>query len=291
MSDTLKEGVELDVGTIVARDALAASERTGVRGRASRRGFLTGVAVVAGAVMLPGTGLVTNAFGFPGQPDPIDPVPLDAAQQFAGIPGRNINEKVLNFALILEILEADIYLQALNMASGRPINQPLDADRSQYRRVAGNGDLNPEAAKVAYNYLKLFSYVEAAHRDFLRTAIRSGGGTTVQRNPGGYKFPQTPRNSMSAILTAILPLEETGVRAYLGALRYMTDLDLATVAAGIYSTEARHSAVIQVLLGNSAGPAPLPGDRTVSPDQPSPGAFEYILTPQQVLTAAGAFFA
>ena len=49
MSDTLKEGVEVDVGTIVAQDALAASERTGVRGRASRRGFLTGVAVVAGA--------------------------------------------------------------------------------------------------------------------------------------------------------------------------------------------------------------------------------------------------
>ncbi|HEX8915143.1 MAG TPA: ferritin-like domain-containing protein [Humisphaera sp.] len=217
--------------------------------------------------------------------------PTDGASQFASVPGRNINEKVLNFALTLEILEADLYRQAVNIAAGQPKDAPLSSNPGSYRRKASTGGLSTKLADVGFLYLVQFAYIEAAHRDFLRNAIQSGGGTPVVRNPGGYKFPQAPQPTIKDLLTKILPLEETGVRAYLGALPYLTDLGLATVAGGIFSTEARHSAAVATNLGLDAGPRQLPGDQKVTPEYPSPNTFEYFLKPKTVLTAATAFFA
>jgi hypothetical protein len=217
--------------------------------------------------------------------------PTDGGTQFASIPGRNINEKVLNFALTLEILEADLYRQAVNIATGKPKDAPLAGNPGSYRRKVGTGGLSTKLADVGFLYLVQFAYIEAAHRDFLRSAIQSGGGEPVKRNPGGYKFPKAPQPNIKDLLTQILPLEETGVRAYLGALPYLTDLGLATVAGGIFSTEARHSAAVATNLGLSAGPRQLPGDQKVTPNYPSPNTFEYFLKPKAVLTAAAGFFA
>ena len=43
---------------------------------------------------------------------------------FPGVPGQNENLVVLNFALTLETLEADLYRQALNVAAGQPSPRP-----------------------------------------------------------------------------------------------------------------------------------------------------------------------
>src|SRR5438309_332021 len=45
---------------------------------------------------------------------------------FPSIVGRNVNETVLNYALTLEIAEADLYRQALNRAAGRTITDALE---------------------------------------------------------------------------------------------------------------------------------------------------------------------
>lgn len=217
--------------------------------------------------------------------------PTDGAAQFAAIPGRTIDEKILNFALTLEILEADLYLQALNIATGRPLHSPLSQNPGSYRRRVGSGGLDADANIDGFLYLVQFSYVEAAHRDFIRAAISGGGGTPVKPNPAGYKFTSTPPATIKGLLAALLPLEETGVRAYLGALPYFNDLGLATVAGTIYSTEARHSAVIQYELGNDPGPTKMPGDLQVTPNQPSGNTFEYYLKPKTVLTRASVYFA
>ncbi len=216
---------------------------------------------------------------------------LDRAN-FPNIVGRNINEVVLNFALSLEILEADLYRQALNVASGLPIGAPLKSDGNyQLRLPAGALNANSgQAAQDGFKFLRDFTFVEAAHRDFLRVALRSFGAPVQPPNPGGYRFPGGPGGDLKTILGNILPIEETGVRAYLGAAGFLTDLGLLQTAATIFSTEARHSAVIEDAVGNDPGPIPMPGDQKVTPNYPSPNTFEYFLEPRVVLQKASAYF-
>jgi hypothetical protein len=136
-----------------------------------------------------------------------------------------------------------------------------------------------------------FAYVEAAHRDFLKTVLGSAANPVVPAS-GQYKFGTsdgTPGSDLGSILTAILPLEETGVRAYLGAAPNIPDNNTLETAASIYSTECRHSAAVEVILGLDPGPA-----RGISgvpqPEQEvatgvATNVFEKFLAPSVVLTA------
>jgi hypothetical protein len=223
---------------------------------------------------------------------------------FPGITGRSVTEAVLNYALTLEILEADLYRQALNIASGKPITDPLAASPNSYSLTIAPGALANSTA--AFLYLRDFAFVEAAHRDFLTAAIQSSGGTPVPRRANGYKFATAngqPGNDLATILTNILPLEETGVRAYLGAAEFMAfntnaDKNLVATAVAIHSTEARHSAAIAYVLNPTDNPGPkfLANDRRVTDganaaNTPSEDTFQYFLPPPVVLNAVTAFFA
>ena len=178
------------------------------------------------------------------------------------LPGRNTNEQVLNFALTLEILEADLYRQALNIAVGLPTNTPLKASTSAYPAAKiGAGGINGAAA---FAYLVDFTFVEAAHREFLQRTLQQLNAPMVTRNPKGYTFgPLAPPTNptLKDLLTSIYPLEEEGVSAYLGAAPFLTDLKYVQTAVSIYSTEARHSAAIAYILGEDTGPSqnPAPG--------------------------------
>lgn len=223
---------------------------------------------------------------------------------FPGIPGRSVTEAVLNYALTLEILEADLYRQALNKASGRAVTEGLFANPADYIFSVPSGGLSD--AQAGFAYLRDFAYVEATHRDFLRAAITSSGGTPVERNPTGYKFPTSDGsagNDLRTILANILPLEETGVRAYLGAAEFMAfntlaEKQLVATAVAIHSTEARHSAIIDYLLEPTGNPGPQfnGGDRRVTDganavNTPSEDTFQYFLQPPTVITAVRAYFA
>ena len=175
------------------------------------------------------------------------------------LPGRNTNEQVLNFALTLEILEADLYRQALNIAVGLPTDTKLRPRASDYSApTIGAGGINGAAA---FAYLRDFAFVEAAHRDFLMVALKDA--PMVKRNPKGYTFgPLAPpaNPTLKDLLVSIYPLEEEGVSAYLGAAPFLTDLGLVQTAVSIYSTEARHSAAIAYILGQDTGPAQSPAN-------------------------------
>lgn len=175
------------------------------------------------------------------------------------LPGRNTNEQVLNFALTLEILEADLYRQALNIAVGRPVTDALQSSPSAYSSSKiGAGGVN---AAAAFAYLRDFTFVEAAHRDFLQMTLKSLNAPVVQRNAKGYTFgPLAPpaNPTLKDLLTSIYPLEEEGVSAYLGAAPFLTDLGYVQTAVSIYSTEARHSAAIAYILGKDTGPSQSP---------------------------------
>ncbi len=222
--------------------------------------------------------------------DFLDIVTVPNEENMPGIPGRHKNEQVLNFALTLETLEADLYRQALNIAAGKNIAAPLPDDTSDYALMIPSGHGLPTPYdQMGFTYLRQFAAVEAAHRDFLRALIQQRGDTPVGPNPAGYHAPFG--SDLRSILKLILQVEETGVRAYLGAAYALTDLKLTQVAASIYSTEARHSAVVRFTLFQESGPELQLYDQQVTPRQESGSHFEYFQTPEQILKSIRPFFA
>ncbi len=223
---------------------------------------------------------------------------------FPGVVGRNYNEVVLNFALTLEILEADLYRQALNLAStGRKLTDPLDptppasGSTGNYTQRVGNGSIAANLAAPAFLYLVQYSYVEAAHRDFLRVVLGKLGAPVTAPNPLGYTTTlNTSTATLSDIMSVILIAEEEGTRAYHGAAGFFTDPTLLTNSAAIYSTECRHSAAVNYVLGRDIGPAFQSGDKNitgavgVNPSPNSNNTFEYVRDPATVLNDVKGFF-
>ena len=206
---------------------------------------------------------------------------------FPGIPGANENTVVLNYALTLETLEADLYRQALNIAAGKDPATPLPADVSGYTQAVSNGSItDPNLAAVGFLYLKQYAGVEAAHRDFLRTALGANG---VPANPKGYTTGLSPGTDLGTILGLIRTVEETGVTAYLGAAGFLTDPSLVQIASSIYTTEARHSAGMNYILGLPTGPTGDVGGKQPATDK-SADEFEFAQTPSAVLSGVRSFF-
>ena len=254
----------------------------------SRRSFLlqmTAGAAALGAVSL-GISSPTDASGLP----VLNIVNVPGNGSFPGIPGKTQTEKVLNYALALETLEADIYRQALNLASGKPLDTALPADTSSYALSAPAGGMSAFNAALAFTYLQQFAAVEAAHRDFLRATIPQLGGTPIGANPGGYKV-DFGNGDLHSIMMLLRNVEETGVRAYLGAARFISDKKITQTAASIYSTEARHSAAINLIVGLPIGPSRRSLDSQAVFDEHGDNTFEHWQTPTQVLTSVKPFFA
>jgi hypothetical protein len=253
----------------------------------SRRAFLTRMTAVglgAAAVAL----LAPEAAQASGK-QVLELINIPDDGSIPGIKGRNKTEQVLNYALTLETLEADLYRQALNLAAGKSLDTPLPTDVSSYTLSVAPGPVTSRNAALGFLYLQEFAAVEAAHRDFLRAAISGMGGTPVEANPGGYKadFGDT----LYSILAVIRTVEETGVRAYLGAAQFINDFNVTQTAASIYSTECRHSAAINYVLGVDAGPSRMRSDQQAVFNEGATNNFEHWLTPTQVITMVKPFFA
>ena len=265
----------------------------------NRRTFLARMAAAglgtAAAALIAGCGGGGSNNGGGGNVTGINPGPGVGTTTFAdqanfpGIPGASEDVVVLNYALTLETLEADLYRQALNIAAGKDVGTPLPANNANsYTQVVGNGGLDPGLAKIGFLYLQQYSSVEAAHRDFLRGAISQAGATPVPANPKGYNAGLAPGTDLLTILKLIRTVEETGVTAYLGAAGFLTNPTYVQAASSIYTTEARHSAGMNYILSLPTGPT---GD--VGGAQPAKGApdeFEYAQTPKAVLAAVRPFF-
>jgi len=281
------------------------------RNPVSRRAFFTRMTAaglgIAAASLLASTNIACGG----GDEDDDPNAGLLDPTNFPGVLGRSANEVVLNYALTLEILEADLYRQALNAASGRSLTAGLEAVPSgsstgNYALNIGTGGLSSAAANAGFLYLVQYAFVEAAHRDFLRTALSSFGAPTTQANANGYQLPSGAGDNLRSILEAIYAVEETGVRAYLGAAPFMSfataqDKSLVTTAVAIHSTEARHSGAIAYVLGLNPGPVySIPGvvtgkrvtDGATAPNSGtgiSEDTFQYYSDPAAVLSAVRPF--
>ena len=133
---------------------------------------------------------------------------------------------ILQYALTLEHLEAEMYRQAI--ASGKLTGKGLE-------------------------YAQMFGAEEAAHVDALTATIRSMGGAPVQKRQS-YNFPNFASQDQNTVLGFISTIEDTGVGAYLGQVAAIQSGQILGAAAAIYAIEALHTAAIRTLLGRDANP-------------------------------------
>jgi rubrerythrin len=135
-------------------------------------------------------------------------------------PSRAQDRSILNFALLLEYVQAAFYSQA------------VDGNRLR-------GELREFAETVAGH--------EHAHVRFLRKALGSG----ARREPT-YHFGTATRDERKFVEAAV-ELENLGVAAYNGQVANLTKKTLAA-AAEIVSVEGRHAAWISDLGGRDPAP-------------------------------------
>ncbi len=137
---------------------------------------------------------------------------------------------VLQFALLLEYLEADFYARGIAAAGLIPA-----ADRPIFTTIAGH---------------------ESAHVAAL-LALLQGKGATPAAKPAfdftakgavpGFAFLPTQYGTFQVLAQAF---EDTGVRAYKGQVgRLINDKSALTAVMTIHSVEARHAAMVRRLRG------------------------------------------
>lgn len=171
-------------------------------------------------------GAVAAAMVFPEHALAVKP-PL----KFSNIPGTG-DIQVLNYALALEDLEADLYAQALMRLTSGGTN-----DIGVTITGLGLSSSEPDVS-----YVNEFGTVETEHAAFLRAAITAAGGTPITKYNHDFKIQDKSRQQVDQL---IYDAEHIGVTAYLGAIPLLTTQSpYLQVAGGIEGVEARHTAVI-----------------------------------------------
>lgn len=228
---------------------------------AARRGFLkmAGVTAAAGAFAV-FSGSTARA---------ASPTQL----KFSDIPGTG-DIKVLNYALALEALEADLYakcVQRLTTGGKTPLGSTI------------NGLNTPEDA-LDVIYVKRFAKVEMEHRDFLSAALGSASlFNQAPFNKARFNFQINSLNRRQ-ILDFLFAVEGTGVGAYLGAIPFFQTKSYLQIAGAIQGTEARHTAAIGAVINKLYG-----ARLDVAPKANNNNGIDAGLDPDVVLKAVSAY--
>ena len=132
--------------------------------------------------------------------------------------------EIVNFALTLELLEADFYEQALD-------------------RLGLSGDVLSLTEEIASN--------EQEHVSLLTQTVTDLGGTPVE----GLRFDfGDALSSEQKYLELAQTFEDTGVSAYNGAAPGIQDREILLVAGTIVQIEGRHAALVRAQRGEPVAP-------------------------------------
>ena len=176
----------------------------------SRRTLFKRTAAAAG-----GVALASGVFGFAGSAFGTG-VAHAQAQPFAN------DVEVLNYALTLEHLEADLYKTI----------------------VAAGVIKNPTYVK----YVTMFRDHEIAHAETLPGVIRQLGGAPVAARPK-YNYGAFDVSTELKAMQVLAAVEEVGVGAYQGAAPFIKSKEILTAAVAIHGVEAEHTGALHHLLG------------------------------------------
>ena len=169
---------------------------------------------------------------------------------------------VLTYAYALEQLESDFYTKVVN-ASGFNANFSIE-----------------EKALLTDLYRH-----EVIHRDFFKAALTGAlPNPTEQLLPDlAFNYGTLNFNNRLDILNTAKALEDTGVAAYNGAGKLLTNPDYLLLAGKIVSVEARHASAIRSLLNPNS--KDFAGDDIVS----ATNGLDTVKNPSQVITIAHGF--
>jgi rubrerythrin len=155
-------------------------------------------------------------------------------------------------ALMQDLSDVDIVQFALTL-------EHLEA--RMYQEMLATGILTGKER----TYFESFGSHEAAHVDALVQALTQAGVEPVAAQES-YNFPAF--NNRGDILNFAQIAEETGVGAYQGAAALIDNKAYLAAAGSIVQVEARHAAIVNLLMGQ----------------KPVPQAFTPSLTVSEVLT-------
>ena len=145
---------------------------------------------------------------------------------------------IMNFAYLLEQLEADFYT-----------------------RVVANNFYAGSTAEERQILTDLRDH-EIIHREFFKATLGANG---IPQLPA-FNFSLVDFNSRDSVLTNSQNLEDTGVSAYNGAGQAIVSPDILALAGKIVSVEGRHAAAIRDLrIPRNGFFAPHPDDFALDP--------------------------
>jgi len=149
---------------------------------------------------------------------------------------------ILTYAYALEQLEADFYTKVVN-SSGF------------------NSNFSTEQKAVLTD---LYNH-EVIHREFFRAALTGAlPNASTQLLPDlAFDYGSLNFSDPVTVLGTAKALEDTGVAAYNGAGKYITNTDYLLLAGKIVSIEARHASAIRSLINTNS--ADFAGDDVVDP--------------------------
>ncbi len=186
----------------------------------------------------------------------------------AGHDDRIPDVDILNYALTLEYLEASFYTQALGGAGTTGV--PTSSAAFGRGDITGSSIFDGFGGRIrssAYGYLTDIRDHEVVHVEFLRSAL---GSAAVR--PCTFDF-SSALASVEAFIDTAQVLENTGVMAYDGAIRYVDAGDVLQAGAQIATVEARHAAYLNL----------------INRDSPFPSAFDEGKPPSAIFAAADPF--
>ena len=175
---------------------------------------------------------------------------------------------VLNYAYALEQLEADFYTKVVNDAN---FTSTFSANEQQV-------------------LIDLYNH-EIIHRDFFNVAINAAVNNDASKVLPALEFDYGNLNfgSRDMVLATSQTLEDTGVAAYNGAGKIISDPGYLLVAGKIVSVEARHASAIRNIIAtgtiDGGGSAAFAGNDVVDPNS----GLGRALPPADIIAAAGGF--
>jgi rubrerythrin len=169
---------------------------------------------------------------------------------------------VLSYAYALEQLEADFYTKVVNATNFR---------------ITFNSTEQTILTDL-YNH-------EVIHREFFKAALTGAlPDPSSQLLPNlAFNYGALNFNSRNEVLATAKALEDTGVAAYNGAGRLLTNPDYLLLAGKIVSVEARHASAIRSLINPNS--ADFAGDDVIN----TTTGLDVVKTPSQVIPIAAGF--
>ena len=169
---------------------------------------------------------------------------------------------VLSYAYALEQLEADFYTKVVN-ATGFTTNFTAE---------------DQQVLTDLYNH-------EVIHREFFKTALNGAlPNPSTQLLPNlAFDYGSLNFSNRTQVLATAKALEDTGVAAYNGAGRLLTNPDYLLLAGKIVSVEARHASAIRSLINPNS--KDFAGDDVVNVTT----GLDVAKNPSEVIAIAGGF--